>query len=203
MWPSSSGPVGSWAAALACVGCGCGSGRTCLASAATSRLRAAATPPPLGRCGGPGSPTPSAAGAVTPSPWMRGDGRRTTRRCSWSPPGATSAAATSRPGRRGWLPRRPLGLGKRAGLPRRSFEPQRWPHEEHARSGTGVLDRLLTVEEAAARLGTSTRFVRRLIFERRIAYTKLGRHVWITPGDLDALIAAGRIEAGSVYQQGA
>jgi excisionase family DNA binding protein len=61
-----------------------------------------------------------------------------------------------------------------------------------------VLDRLLTVEEAADRLGTSTRFVRRLIFERRIAYTKLGRHVRIAPGDLDALIAAGRIEAGAV-----
>ena len=60
------------------------------------------------------------------------------------------------------------------------------------------MDRLLTVEEAADRLGTSTRFVRRLIFERRIACTKLGRHVRITPSDLDALIAAGRIEAGSV-----
>jgi excisionase family DNA binding protein len=32
------------------------------------------------------------------------------------------------------------------------------------------LDRLLTVEEAAERLGTSVRFVRRLILERRIAY---------------------------------
>ncbi len=61
-----------------------------------------------------------------------------------------------------------------------------------------MLDRLLTVEEAADRLGTSTRFVRRLIFERRIAYTKLGRHVRITSSDLDALIAAGRIEADSV-----
>jgi len=40
--------------------------------------------------------------------------------------------------------------------------------------------------------------VRRLIFERRIAYTKLGRHVRITPRDLDALITAGRIEADSV-----
>ena len=60
------------------------------------------------------------------------------------------------------------------------------------------MDQLLTPQEAAERMGTSLRFVRRLIFERRIAYTKLGRHVRITPGDLDALIAAGRIEAGSV-----
>jgi excisionase family DNA binding protein len=65
------------------------------------------------------------------------------------------------------------------------------------------VDKLLTVEEAAERLGTSVRFVRRLIFERRIPYTKLGRHVRIGATDLDALIAAGRIEARSVHQQGA
>jgi excisionase family DNA binding protein len=58
-----------------------------------------------------------------------------------------------------------------------------------------VLDRLLTVDEAAERLGTSTRFVRRLIFERRIAFVKVGRHVRITPGDLDAYVAAGRVDA--------
>ncbi len=61
-----------------------------------------------------------------------------------------------------------------------------------------MLDRLLTVEEAAERLGTSVRFVRRLVFERRIAYTKLGRHVRIAHRDLDAFIAAGRIEARTV-----
>ena len=58
-----------------------------------------------------------------------------------------------------------------------------------------MLDRLLTVEEAAGRLGTSTRFVRRLIFERRIAFVKVGRHVRISPADLDAFIAAGRVTA--------
>ena len=60
-----------------------------------------------------------------------------------------------------------------------------------------MLDRLLTVEEAADRLGTSARFIRRLILERRIAYTKLGRHVRIAPGDLDAFIRAGRVEVGA------
>ena len=60
-----------------------------------------------------------------------------------------------------------------------------------------MLDRLLTVEEAADQLGTSVRFVRRLILERRIAYTKLGRHVRIAPGDLDAFINAGRVEVGA------
>ena len=56
------------------------------------------------------------------------------------------------------------------------------------------MERLLTVEEAAERLGTSVRFVRRLVFERRIAYTKLGRHVRIATRDLDAFIEAGRVE---------
>jgi excisionase family DNA binding protein len=65
------------------------------------------------------------------------------------------------------------------------------------------MDKLLTVEEAAERLGTSVRFVRRLIFERRIAYTKLGRHVRIATSDLDAFITAGRVEAGPMYKQGA
>jgi excisionase family DNA binding protein len=67
------------------------------------------------------------------------------------------------------------------------------------------MDKLLTVEEAAGRLGTSVRFVRRLIFERRIAYTRLGRHVRIAARDLDAFVAAGRVEAGppSAYRQGA
>ena len=56
-----------------------------------------------------------------------------------------------------------------------------------------MLDRLLTVDEAAERLGTSTRFVRRLIFERRIAFVKVGRHVRITTADLNAFIAVGRV----------
>ena len=55
----------------------------------------------------------------------------------------------------------------------------------------------MIVEEAADRLGTSVRFVRRLILERRIAYTKLGRHVRIVPRDLDAFIRAGRVEVGA------
>jgi excisionase family DNA binding protein len=59
------------------------------------------------------------------------------------------------------------------------------------------MERLLTVEEAAERLGTSVRFVRRLVFERRIAYTKLGRYVRIATRDLDAFIEAGRVEAAA------
>jgi excisionase family DNA binding protein len=58
------------------------------------------------------------------------------------------------------------------------------------------LDTLLTVEQAAERLGTIARFVRRLVFERRIAYVKLGRHVRIAACDLDTYIRAGRVEVG-------
>ena len=54
---------------------------------------------------------------------------------------------------------------------------------------------MLTVPEVAERLGTSQRFVRRLIAERRIRYTKLGKHVRIADVDVDAFIAAGRVEA--------
>ncbi|HVU60342.1 MAG TPA: helix-turn-helix domain-containing protein [Mycobacteriales bacterium] len=54
---------------------------------------------------------------------------------------------------------------------------------------------MLTVPEVAERLGTSQRFVRRLIAERRIPYTKLGKHVRITECDVEAFIAAGRVEA--------
>jgi excisionase family DNA binding protein len=59
------------------------------------------------------------------------------------------------------------------------------------------LDTLLSVEQAAERLGTSVRFVRRLIAERRIAYVKLGRHVRIATEDLEAFIVAGRVEGGA------
>ena len=59
------------------------------------------------------------------------------------------------------------------------------------------LDTLLTVDQAAERLGISVRFVRRLIAERRIAYVKLGRHVRIAAEDLEAFIVAGRVEGGA------
>jgi excisionase family DNA binding protein len=59
------------------------------------------------------------------------------------------------------------------------------------------LDTLLTVEQAAERLGTSVRFVRRLIAERRIAYHKVGRHVRIAEVDLINFVAAGRVDASA------
>ncbi len=54
-------------------------------------------------------------------------------------------------------------------------------------------DRLLTVAQAAERMSTSVRFVRRLIAERRIAFVKLGRHVRIAESDITAFIESGRV----------
>ena len=54
--------------------------------------------------------------------------------------------------------------------------------------------RLLNVSEAAERLGTGDRFIRRLIAERRIAFVKIGRHVRITESVLDAYVAANTVQ---------
>ena len=53
---------------------------------------------------------------------------------------------------------------------------------------------LYTVEQAAERLNTTPRFIRRLIAERRIAFTRLGRHVRIPADVLDEFVDAGRVE---------
>ncbi|OEU96270.1 excisionase family DNA-binding protein [Streptomyces oceani] len=55
-------------------------------------------------------------------------------------------------------------------------------------------DRLLTVDEAAERLGTGVRFIRRLIHERRIRYVKLGKPIRIPESVLDAYIEARTVE---------
>jgi excisionase family DNA binding protein len=54
---------------------------------------------------------------------------------------------------------------------------------------------LLTVEQAAERLGTTTRFIGRLRTERRIPVVKLGKHIRIDTHDLDAYSFASRQEA--------
>jgi len=64
-------------------------------------------------------------------------------------------------------------------------------------------ERLLTLSEVAAILGTSERFPRRLIAERRIEFVKVGRHVRIRASVLDAFIASGVVAPITVrnYQQ--
>lgn len=53
---------------------------------------------------------------------------------------------------------------------------------------------LLSVEQAAVRLGTGVRFTRRLIAERRIRFVRVGRHVRIPSSALDEMIQAGTVQ---------
>jgi excisionase family DNA binding protein len=57
-----------------------------------------------------------------------------------------------------------------------------------------MTDRLLTVEQAAQLLGTTARFPRRLIAERRIIFVKVGRHVRIPEGALADFVAANTVQ---------
>ena len=56
------------------------------------------------------------------------------------------------------------------------------------------MDRMLNIDQVAERLGTSPRFVRRLIAERRIAFNKVGRHVRFSSADVEDFVRAGRVE---------
>jgi excisionase family DNA binding protein len=49
-------------------------------------------------------------------------------------------------------------------------------------------DRLLTVDQVAERWGTSARYPRRLIAERRIRFERIGRHVRIRESVADAMV---------------
>ena len=58
-----------------------------------------------------------------------------------------------------------------------------------------TVEKYLSVAETTEYLGTSERFVRRLIAERRIAFHHVGRHVRVALSDLDLWLASGRVEA--------
>ncbi len=53
---------------------------------------------------------------------------------------------------------------------------------------------MLTVEQAAQRLGTKERFVRRLVAERRIRFYKVGKYVRFHPDDIAEYIRAGQVD---------
>lgn len=57
---------------------------------------------------------------------------------------------------------------------------------------------LLDVERAAAYLGVSQPFVRRLVLERRVRYYKVGKFVRFRSADLDVFVNAGRMEPTTV-----
>ncbi len=56
------------------------------------------------------------------------------------------------------------------------------------------MERLLTVDQAAELLGTTPRFPRRLIEERRIRFVRVGRHVRIPESAVVAFVEAGTVE---------
>jgi excisionase family DNA binding protein len=53
---------------------------------------------------------------------------------------------------------------------------------------------LLSVAQVAERLGTTARFPRRLIAERRITFVKVGRHVRIPESALSAFIETNTVQ---------
>ncbi len=71
-----------------------------------------------------------------------------------------------------------------------------------ARKQDQVVEHLLTVGQVAELLGTSERFPRRLIAERRIRYMHIGRHVRIPESALRDFVAAGLVEPASSRRRG-
>lgn len=63
-----------------------------------------------------------------------------------------------------------------------------------SRPSVAQVERLLTVAQVAELLGTTERFPRRLITERRIRFVHVGRHVRIPESALREFIAAGLVE---------
>jgi excisionase family DNA binding protein len=57
-----------------------------------------------------------------------------------------------------------------------------------------IMERLLSVPEAADRLGTTSRFPRRLIAERRIRFVRVGRHVRIPESAIKEFVEAGTVQ---------
>ena len=53
---------------------------------------------------------------------------------------------------------------------------------------------LLDIDGLARRLGTTPRFVRRLVEERRIPYLKIGKHVRFDGAEVERWILASRVE---------
>jgi excisionase family DNA binding protein len=64
------------------------------------------------------------------------------------------------------------------------------------------LERLLTVAQVAELLGTTERFPRRLIAERRIRFVRMGRHVRIPESAVGEFIAAAVVEPVQVRWRG-
>lgn len=64
------------------------------------------------------------------------------------------------------------------------------------------MEKLLTVAEAAELLGTSERFPRRLIAERRVRFVRVGRHVRIPESAMTEYIDAATVAPLEVRRRG-
>ncbi|MGC9538036.1 excisionase family DNA-binding protein [Streptomyces sp. UG1] len=64
-------------------------------------------------------------------------------------------------------------------------------------------ERYLSVTDVAEILGTTVRFPRRLVEERRITYVKVGRHVRIPESAVRAFLAANTVEPRQRYGKAA
>jgi hypothetical protein len=104
-----SGRAGGWAAIPSSRISDCASGRTCSASAATGRPRAAATRSPSRVSAEPARSTADAGGWAARSRWTPGAASSTTRRSSSWRTGRTPASATGPSATPGWLSPRPPG----------------------------------------------------------------------------------------------
>ena len=60
------------------------------------------------------------------------------------------------------------------------------------------MEKLLTIDEAAQALGTTSRFPRRLVSERRIRFVHVGRHVRIPVSALEAFGACGPVQPAAL-----
>lgn len=57
-----------------------------------------------------------------------------------------------------------------------------------------MVERLFTVEEAAEALGTSARFPRRLVTQRRIRFVKVGKFVRIPESAIEEFVNEGTVD---------
>ncbi|WP_327379929.1 excisionase family DNA-binding protein [Streptomyces sp. NBC_01212] len=64
------------------------------------------------------------------------------------------------------------------------------------------MERLLNVDQVAELLGTTVRFPRRLIEERRITFVKVGRHVRIPETAVAAFVTANTVEPVTIRRAG-
>jgi len=71
-----------------------------------------------------------------------------------------------------------------------------------SRKSQAQVEPMLTVAQVAELLGTTERFPRRLIAERRVRFVRVGRHVRIPLSAVVDLIEAGTVEPFAGRQRG-